>query len=481
MTNIPCISSKDEPNALILATFVRGALDILKFHGIKLGRAHAGVNRVISNTPGAVVPACAKPGGGIGLAAMTNACLRLEERRIEGGQLTVAACLEHPDRGRARLWWQLPAEWSDSITTWADPFVIGLVFPMMQWGHDVDVAGRVSPSLLENIERFMAVWHCWMPDKYRPVGIRASEEVEPGPPAGAAETVLPFSCGVDSCFSLLRHRRELMGRRNRRITAGVVMNGFDIRLDQANTAAIYSGLLRSAKLLLGSLDVACIPMTSNFHELPTAWKHSFCTHLVSGLSLLAGRFGSMMIPNNVNYGELRRVWGSHPVSDPLLASRSFHVTDDGADYNRPGKIGLLTQWPEAMRYLRVCFVNPDSHANCCRCEKCIRTILSFRAAGCGLPPAFNHDVTDRQIRRTRLLRDNHMNYWLDVIRAAERNSMGGASWVRSARAAVRRSRRRRMWDRLKRPLLPLRNAVRVLFRGSALGRRQLADQARKQG
>jgi hypothetical protein len=199
------------------------------------------------------------------------------------------------------------------------------------------------------------------------------------------------------------------------------------------------------------------------------------------LSLLAGRFGSMMIPNNVNYGELRRVWGSHPVSDPLLASRSFHVTDDGADYNRPGKIGLLTQWPEAMRYLRVCFVNPDSHANCCRCEKCIRTILSFRAAGCGLPPAFNHDVTDRQIRRTRLLRDNHMNYWLDVIRAAERNSMGGASWVRSARAAVRRSRRRRMWDRLKRPLLPLRNAVRVLFRGSALGRRQLADQARKQG
>jgi hypothetical protein len=38
-----------------------------------------------------------------------------------------------------------------------------------------------------------------------------------------------------------------------------------------------------------------------------------------------------------------------------------------------------------------------------------------------------------------------------------------------------------MWDRLKRPLLPLRNAVRVLFRGSALGKKQLAQQARQAG
>ena len=408
---------------------------------------------------------------------MSHACLRLEERRIEAGQLTVAACLEHPDGGRVRLWWQLPTEWSESVTTWADPFVIGFVFPMMRWGTDVEVAGRVSPSLLENIERFMAVWHYWIADKYRPVAIRASEEVEPPPPAEPAETVLPFSCGVDSCFSLLRHRRELMGRCNRRITAGVVMNGFDIRLDQPNSAAIYAGVLRSAGQLLGSLNVACIPMTSNFHELPTVWKHSFGTHLVSGLSLLAGRFGSTLIPNNVSYRWLGRIWGSHPVSDPLLGSRSFEVFDDGAEYNRPGKVELLASWPEAMRHLRVCFENPDSHANCCRCEKCIRTILAFRTTGCGLPPAFCSDVTDRQVRRTRLRGDVYMNCWRDVIHAAERNSMGGASWAAAARAAIRRSRRRRIWDRLKRPMLPLRNAIRVLFRGSALSRKQLADQS----
>jgi hypothetical protein len=408
---------------------------------------------------------------------MTRACLRLEERRIEAGQLTVAARLEHPDHGLARLWWQLPAEWSGSVTAWADPFVIGLLFPMMQWGQDVDVAGRVSPSLLENLERFMALWHCWAPDKYRPVDIRASEEVEPGPQTAHAETVLPFSCGVDSCFSLLRHRRGLMGRRNKHITAGVVMNGFDIRPNQANAPAIYAGLLRSAEQLLGSLDVACIPMTSNFHELATTWKHSFATHLVSGLSVLSGRFGSMLIPNNINYAQMGRIWASHPAGDPLLGSESLRVIDDGAECDRPGKIGLLAEWPAAMRHLRACFVNPDSHANCCRCEKCVRTILSFRAAGAGLPPAFARDVTDRQIRRTRLLRENHVKYWLEVIRAAERNSMGGASWVAAARAAIRRSRRRRRWDRLKRPLLPIRNRIRVLFRGSALSRKQLAEQA----
>ena len=121
------------------------------------------------NKCGAVVPACAKPVGRIGFSAMSHACLRLEERRIEAGKLTVAACLEHPDHGRVRLWWQLPTEWSESVTTWVDPFVIGFVFPMMRWGTDVEVGGRVSPSLLENIERFMAVWHYWIPEDRKSV------------------------------------------------------------------------------------------------------------------------------------------------------------------------------------------------------------------------------------------------------------------------------------------------------------------------
>jgi hypothetical protein len=323
----------------------------------------------------------------------------------------------------------------------------------------------------------MAIWHVWMPDQYRPVSIRAEEEVEPPPPAEPGQTVIPFSCGVDSCFTLFRHRHGMVGRRNRDIRAGVVMNGFDIWLDQANAPAMYDGMLEGARVMLDSVGVACIPMASNFHELPIVWAHSFGTHLVAGVRLLASRFDTMLIANGTPCTSMFRPAANHPVAIPHLSSRFFQVVDDGAEAHRPQKAQLVSGWPEAMRHLRVCFANPGSHANCCRCEKCVRTILEFRAAGCPLPPAFRQDVTDRRIRRTRLFRECHYAYWPHIASAARERGLGGTGWARACRAAIRRNRLRRALARLKRPFIPLRNRIRVLFRGSALSRRELAAQA----
>jgi hypothetical protein len=280
---------------------------------------------------------------------------------------------------------------------------------------------------------------------------------------------------VDSCFTLFRHRHGLVGRRSRDIRAGVVMNGFDIWLDQANGPAMYAGVLESARILLDSQGVACIPMASNFHELPTIWLDSYGAHLVSGLGLLAGRFDSMLFPNDTLYDCLSIPSGSHPFCLPMLGSRSFQVADDGGECRRPEKARLISKWPEAMDHLRVCFENPASHLNCCRCEKCIRTILSFRATGCPAPPAFPHAVTDRQIRRMRLRHDYDVKFWMDVLAEAERSGLGNAAWVKAARTGIRRNRRQMALDRVRRPFIPLRNLVRRLFRGSPMSRRELAN------
>lgn len=403
--------------------------------------------------------------------------LHIEPARVEAGDLTLAGRLEHPDGRRCRLWWRLPATWSDAVTTWADPFVVAFVFTMMEWRRDVVVEGRVSPSLLTNLESFMAIWHAWVPDAYQPVHIRAQEELEAPPPAEGGQTIVPFSCGVDSCFTVLRHQRGLIGRASRRLAAGVVMNGFDIQLDQENASGIYSGLLEDARTMLASVGLACIPLTSNFRELPTPWAHSYGAHLVSGLRLLAGRFDAMLIGNDVPLAALSTPWGIHPVSDPYLSSRHFEVADDGHECGRLRKAQVISQWPEAMRHLRVCFTNPRSHANCCRCEKCIRTILAFRLAGCPLPPAFSRDVTNRQICRVRFDRKTHLLSWEGITLEARRRGLGGATWVRAVRAAIRRNHMRWTKKRLARPFLPLRNCIRVIFRGSPLSRRELAERA----
>jgi hypothetical protein len=292
--------------------------------------------------------------------------------------------------------------------------------------------------------------------------------------AAAGETIVPFSCGVDSCFTALRHQRHLAGRRSRRIGAAVVMNGFDIRFTERTAAGVYEGVLANARAMLASLAVPCVPMSSNFHELPTTWAHSFGTHLVSGLRLLGARFDAALIPNNVPYADALSPWGSNPLSDPFLSSRQFAVLDDGGECTRSDKIALLAGWPAALRHLRVCFANPGHQANCGRCEKCIRTILAFRVAGVALPPAFTEDVSERQIRRVRFGRPLMLELWRELLRDAARRGLEHASWVRAMRTAERRCLRRWRMQALKRPFIPWRNGLREFFRGSPLSRRQRA-------
>ena len=405
--------------------------------------------------------------------------LILEPRQVEAGQLTVAARLEHPDGRRQRLWWGVPEAWSDAVTAWADPYVVAFVFSMMQWGRDVVVEGRASPSLLANLETYMAIWHTWMPQTYRPVHIRADDEVESPPPPQPGQTVVPFSGGLDACFTALRHRRGLIGRRSRPLAAGVVMHGFDISLDQDNSAGIYRGLLADARRMLDSIQLACIPMTTNYRHLPLIRHDSHGVHLVSGLRLLAGRFDAALVPNSTPYTLLSRPWGSHPVCEPLLSSRHFQVIDDGAEMGRVAKAELVAEWPEAMRHLRVCGYSTRDHTNCGRCEKCIRTALAFRAAGGPTPTSFTDELTYRQIRSVRIatVNPNQMRFWREIVFEADRRGLGRTEWAKAVRAMMRRNRLRWLANRLRRPFLPLRNAIRTVFRGSPLSRRELAEQS----
>ena len=73
-----------------------------------------------------------------------------EELLEAAASLTVPATAGRGERV-LRLWWRLPAAWGHAVQPWADPFVVGLAFPMMQAGAPVRVEGRVSPSLLENL------------------------------------------------------------------------------------------------------------------------------------------------------------------------------------------------------------------------------------------------------------------------------------------------------------------------------------------
>jgi hypothetical protein len=81
----------------------------------------------------------------------------------------------------------------------------------------------------------------------------------------------------------------------------------------------------------------------------------------------------------------------------LLSSASFPIIHDGAAFTRFDKVRVISQWPAALQYLRVCLRGKERDKNCCRCRKCVRAILYFRFVGRGLPPSFEQDVSDLQL------------------------------------------------------------------------------------
>jgi hypothetical protein len=108
--------------------------------------------------------------------------------------------------------------------------------------------------------------------------------------------------------------------------------------------------------------------------------------LAAAMTLLAPSFRRGIIAGSVPH-VFRRfpVWGSAASIDPFFSSDGFEIRDHGGDLVRSLKAAALARYPEMLGRLVVCFKRPGIAGNCGRCEKCTRTMLSFLAAGSGIP------------------------------------------------------------------------------------------------
>ena len=132
-------------------------------------------------------------------------------------------------------------------------------------------------------------------------------------------------------------------------------------------------------------------------------------------------------------------FGSNPVTDHLFSSNSFRILHDGAAYIRREKIREISKWPEALKFLRVCYEGVEHDRNCCKCEKCIRTILSFRVMGLNLPECFEQDVRDDQILALTKLRGANLYYFEEILFQAK-ISFVSESWVTALDKCVKKNR-----------------------------------------
>ncbi len=368
---------------------------------------------------------------------MRKAHLWPEEAVEANGSTTLSVTIESHDGSRTRLWYRVPCEYASLIPASCDSFVVATVMLAMSQASDFAVHGEVSPSLLRNLQEFQAAWACWYPQKYRKIEIMAEVEREQPNAMAEEKAIAAFSGGVDSCFTMFRHKSGRYGRLTRNLQAGLMVHGFDIPLAQQE---VFERAAKKSKAMLNSLGVELIPVATNYREFGLNWEDVFGSAVASTLMLLRGSYTVGLVPSSYTYKSLFLPWGSNPLTDPLLSSNAFQVIHDGTAFKRIDKIREITNFPAALQSLRVCWEGKERDRNCGRCEKCIRTILGFRVMGIGLPPCFEQDVTDRQILDIKTSKKSQVTYFEEILQAAIAAGISD-SWVTTIEQCIKRNQR----------------------------------------
>lgn len=316
----------------------------------------------------------------------------------------------------------------DSIVT-LDFAVLVVLFGAMRWGRDIVAQGPLSDSLLRNLEEFQQVWCAWQPQIYRPVGISGAGYGRRV--SGTDCAVAAFSGGVDACFTAYRHLKKRPGKYHYDLATLMLVQGFDIPFGADDAFAIA---VQRARAIVGN-DAAIATVKTDVSKMLVQWQNNFGAALAACLHQFAPTHSIGLVGSDEPYQHLALPWGSNPISNPFLSSDLMKIVTDGSGYTRTQKVSHVANWQAATENLRVCWEGPVSGKNCGRCEKCIRTILNFRAADAPFPAAFAQDVTDAQIRAVTLRVDVQVDYMRDILEQAEKNGID-ASWVDAVRNLI---------------------------------------------
>jgi len=373
-----------------------------------------------------------------------------EVRASGRGEFRIAARVE-PERDASNfpeeLFFDVPDAYREAISPRSDAFLASLLLPAMNGHEHIDVRGPISPRLALGVDDYQRVFHSWFPRRFNTVDVRADHDgaVETGPTAGAVGAA--FSGGIDSFYTLWSHCPERDRRPHAAISHALLVHGFDIPLDDTDA---FEALRASYGEMLARVGVTLLTVRTNAASFAPAdnWGVFHGAPLIGVALLLGGLLSRFYVPASHTYRDLVP-WGSGPTVDHLLATETLAVVHDGATATRVAKTAVVGAWPETFGRLRVC---PEATGlvNCCRCPKCIRTMVTLDMQGSlARHPTFPLPLERRAVRRCPYATDSELTFARSIIeqaRAKRRRDVVAdvaiAVAVTRARRAVRRGVRR---------------------------------------
>lgn len=274
----------------------------------------------------------------------------------------------------------------------AECLLVASLFSKMLAGKEVVLDSPVDIKLLKNIEKLQNIWVGWFPE-FQSIDLSSLKTCESQTEESGDFVGVFFTGGVDSFYSYLKHRDE--------VTHIIYVQGFDL---DYKDSVLLSSVSETLKKIANEFDVELIQVRTNlrdyFNESLEWGKHAHGEALATVGLLLKNSFSKIYIASSFFKETLFSCWGSHPDIDSLWSTGSLKFVHDGLEVNRLEKVGSIIKSPVALNYLRVCYTNKKSLYNCCRCEKCVRTMVSLDAFGVlGECASFPEEITKAKVKK----------------------------------------------------------------------------------
>jgi hypothetical protein len=379
-------------------------------------------------------------------------------------------------------WFDIPADLNPALSESGNPWAVLMLPLACYFGEALAIDRPLDRVLHDNLVGLRSVWSAWHPE-IKPVPIEASTMVGIDRREVAIDasrrTISCFSGGIDSLFTFLRHKDQVLGDGSSPIDDLLCIGGFNTPMDDFDQmqAALDPFAARFGRRL--------VPVLTNIryggHSIETPysigrWEERLAhgAFMAGIVHMLGRRYKEFIIPASPPYDRLQP-WGSHPMCDRLLSASDLSVVHDGASFNRIVRTEAVARHDEALAILQVCARNDRRQGNCSRCQKCLRTMAMLDLL----------DAKDRartfdwsnysmaQLGHVWLPSWNEQLYFVDIAQRAERD--GRSDMAAAARASL-------VFSRRKRAILDLihSNPVsRTAWKGVRAARLALGSQRRK--
>lgn len=353
------------------------------------------------------------------------------QRSIADGQCEISARVRRGSGEELRLWFRFPEQFAPASLD-GSPFLAGVLVWAMRAGEDVTVDAPVSPRLLGALDDITSVYRSFFPGEMKPISVQAPAG---DPPPAHQVTGSFFSRGADSWFAVLSALED--DPQSPPLTHLIFCPDF-------LPTERWGPELVAAKAQ--STRQAAVPTGCELVIVETNQKRDFRGHQLVAMALALG-FTRMLIPSGGMRGELRPR-ATHPELDPRFSSERTEIVHYG-DASRMQKIQRIARSPKALERLHVCRWNSaTSDENCCRCEKCLRTMIQLHSFGAlERSTAFRKPLDPMQVARMSK-EIKHPHQWVDLLHAVDHRP-GDRELVAAIQLVIARAELRNAYEKVQ--------------------------------